>query len=262
MQAELIILGCGDSAGTPRIGNNWGKCDPSEPKNIRTRASICIRSKATTLIVDTGPDFKHQFNREKLDHLDAVIYTHAHGDHVNGMDDLRPWHDRYKQRIPVYLQKETLDDLNFRFNYIFRQKTPLYPPIVDTHIWEGEDFGQQKKIGDITFIPFQQDHGYMKTLGLRFGNVAYSTDVINFDEKALDILKGVDTWIVDGANLYIKNPVVHMSLERIQKFNENIGARQIYLTHMKNDLDYKTLIETLPQGIAPAYDGLKIQVAL
>lgn len=260
MQAELIILGCGDSAGTPRIGNNWGNCDPAEPKNIRTRASVCVKTETTTLIVDTGPDFKHQFNREKLSRLDAVIYTHAHGDHVNGMDDLRPWHDRDKQRIPVYLQEETLNDLNFRFNYIFRQKTPLYPPIVDTHIWDETHFGQPQKIGDIEFTPFQQDHGFMNTLGLRFGNVAYSTDVIDFDDKALAVLKGVHTWIVDGANLYIKKPLVHMSLERILAFNEKIGAKQIYLTHMKNDLDYQTLIQTLPQGVAPAYDGLKLAI--
>lgn len=261
MQGELTILGCGDSAGTPRIGNMWGKCDPDEPKNRRSRPSISVQAGATTLIVDTGPDFKNQINRENITSFDAVLYTHAHADHVNGMDDLRPWHDKTKKRIPIYMHQETFDDLNHRFNYIFKQKSPIYPPIVDTTIWTDEHFAKKQVVGDIAFTPFLQDHGFSKTLGFRFGNIAYSTDLIDLDQTAIEILKGIDTWIVDGANLNIDNAIIHFNLKRIQEFNSIIGAKTVYLTHMKYDLDYKTLLDTLPDGVFPAYDGLKIAVA-
>ena len=260
MQAELTILGCGDSAGTPRIGNNWGKCDPAEPKNMRTRPSICVRSEGTTLVVDTGPDFRNQINRENIESVSAILYTHAHGDHVNGMDDLRPWFDRTKVQIPIYLMQETLDDLMFRFNYIFKQKSPLYPPIVETHVWNENQYGVSQQIGDIFFIPFLQDHGFQKTLGFRFGDTAYSTDVIRLDKAAIDTLKGIKTWVVDGANLNWDTPVVHMNLQTILNINEMIGAEKIYLTHLKNDLDYKTMVDSLPPNIEPAYDGLKLKV--
>ena len=261
MQGELTILGCGDSAGTPRIGNAWGKCDPGEPKNRRTRPAISVQTGVTTLIVDTGPDFKNQVNRENITSIDAVLYTHAHADHVNGMDDLRPWYDRHKKRIPIFMHQETFDDLNHRFNYIFKQKSPIYPSIVETTIWTEEHFSVQQDIGDIPFTPFLQDHGFSKTLGFRFGNVAYSTDLIDLDARALQTLKGIDTWIVDGANLYIDNAIIHFNLKRIQEFNEIIGAETVYLTHMKYDLDYQSLLDNLPRGILPAYDGLKMPVA-
>lgn len=258
--AELIVLGCGDSRGTPRIGNVWGNCDPSEPKNIRTRPSICIKSETTIVVVDTGPDFKHQINRENIKNVDAVLYTHAHSDHVNGMDDLKPFYDRDKKRIPVYLTAESLEEVRLRFNYIFEQQSPIYPVIVDVNLLSPEQFGKKAVIGDIEFIPFSQDHGQMETLGYRFGDVGYSTDLINLDAAALDALKGIKTWIVDGANLYIDNPIIHLNLRKILQYNDHIGAEKIYLMHMKNDLDYQTLCRELPEYIRPAYDGLTLTV--
>lgn len=261
-QAELTILGCGDSAGTPRIGNAWGQCDPNEPKNIRTRPSICVRTENTTLIVDTGPDFKHQINRENIQKLDAVLYTHAHSDHVNGIDDLKPFHDRPKKKVPVYLTQPTFEELKRRNTYIFVQESALYPAIVEPHIWTEDNFGKIQTIGDISFTPFLQDHGNLQTVGFRFGDTGYSTDVIDLDDKAVTALTGIKTWIVDGANLYDPDPIVHFNLEKIRHFAGRIGAEKIYLIHMKYNLDYQTLVNTLPAGIAPAYDGMKLQVTL
>lgn len=260
MNAELIILGCGDSAGVPKIGNRWGKCDPNEPRNNRTRPSIAIRSQSTTLVVDTGPDFRVQLNREDIDQLTAVLYTHAHADHVAGMDDIRPWFEAARQRVPIYLTQETLRELNVKFAYIFEQKHQIYPAIVEPYVWQESQFCKEFKIGDIPFIPFKQDHGHSETIGFRFGNTAYSTDLVRLDANALEVLKGIKTWIVDGANLYFKTPVVHLSLDKILDLNAIIGARKIYLTHLKNDLDYQTLRDNLPPAIEPAYDGLKISV--
>ncbi len=262
MQAELIVLGCGDSAGTPRIGNDWGQCDPHEPKNIRTRPSICVRTQKTSIVIDTGPDFKQQINRENIKSIDAILYTHAHSDHVNGVDDIRPFHDRAKRKMPVYMLPETLEETERRFEYLFRQQSKYYPAIVAPHVFVDDDFGVRQEVGDISFTPFVQDHGHSRTLGYRFGDVGYSTDIISLEEKSVEILKGIKTWIVDGANLYHENPIIHFNLQRIQEFNARIGATQIYLTHMKHDLDYQTLIKTLPAGIAPAYDGLKIAASL
>lgn len=256
------MLGCGDSRGTPRIGNDWGKCDPNEPKNIRTRPSVCVRTAATTIIIDTGPDFKQQINREDIKNIDAILYTHAHSDHVNGLDDLTPLYHLNKKQIPIYLTQESYDEAKLRFNYIFEQQSPIYPVTVEAHIWAASDYGKKHQIGDISFTFFSQDHGDMETLGYRFGDVAYSTDVINLDDKALDALKGIKTWIVDGANLYIDNPIIHLNLKKILAYNERIGAEKIYVMHIKNNLDYQTLCRELPDYIRPAYDGLKIPVNL
>ncbi len=260
MQTELIILGCGDSAGTPRIGNAWGNCDPHEPKNIRTRPSVCVRNETTTIVIDTGPDFKQQINRENIQTVDAILYTHAHSDHVNGMDDIKPFCDRAKKRMPIYLMDETLAEMKQRFIYLFEQQSKFYPVVVDPFLWTEEHMGKAKQIGDIDCIPFVQDHGMSKTLGYRFGNVGYSTDLVDLSDASVDILKGIDTWIVDGANLWLESPCLHMNLKTIQAFNERIQAKTIYLTHMKYDLDYQTLLTTLPEGIFPAYDGLRIPV--
>ena len=260
MQAELIVLGCGDSRGTPRVGNDWGKCDPSEPKNMRSRPSICIRTETTTVVVDSGPDFKLQINREDIRKVDAVLYTHAHSDHVNGMDDLKPFYDKSRKRVPIYVTPETLSEMKKRFNYIFEEKNPIYPVMVEEHLLLPEHYGTPSLIGDIPFIPFSQDHGLIESLGYRFGDVAYSTDLINLDDKAIDTLKGIKTWLVDGANLYIERPIIHFNLKQILHFNERIGAEKIYLVHIKNDLDYQTLVKDLPDHIRPAYDGMKLTV--
>ena len=256
----LTVLGCGGSSGVPRIGNDWGKCDPHEPRNRRTRASIMVQSGDDTLIVDTGVDFREQLNREDVRAVSAVIYTHTHSDHVNGIDDLRVLRNRQGYDIPIYGTADTLETLKARFDYMFEETSVLYPAAVIPHTIELHLLGMQQTIGGTEYIPFLQDHMNMMSLGFRFGDVGYSTDMADLDDTAIAALKGVKVWIADGTNLYLDIPGPHANMQRLQDLNAKIGAEIVYLTHMKTNLDYQTLRRELPSGMRPAFDGLKIQL--
>lgn len=262
-KARVTILGCGNSTGVPAIGNYWGACDPNEPKNNRSRCSIAVQTDATTLIVDTGPDFRTQLTRENIVHIDGVLYTHMHSDHVGGIDELRIMRFRNKALIPIYADPETMADLKGRFPYIFDGgKSVLYPPIVEPHILWPEKFGSLHKFGDIGYIPFEQDHGSCKSVGYRFGDLAYSVDIFNLDHRAVETLAGIKTWIVDAAGYHQTDNSVHANLETIFSLNKRIKAQQVYLTSLTLGMDYQTLISELPQGYAPAHDGLILESSL
>lgn len=259
--AELIILGCGNAAGTPSIGNFWGNCDPDEPRNVRTRPSVAVRAGDTVVVVDTGPDFSRQINRENLADVNAILYTHAHADHLHGIDDLRVLRNRHKRVIPIYGLPETLDEIEERFAYLFRTGGEgIYPRVVEPRPFEQADYGREYKFEDVSFIPFQQMHGTCTSLGFRFGDVAYSTDMLDLDDDAFKALEGTKTWIVDGAGyIFHKNPV-HATLKRVYELNERVQAEQVYLTHLTQLMDYQTLKRELKDGYEPAYDGLRITI--
>ena len=257
----ITILGCGDSAGVPRIGGDWGNCDPTEPRNRRTRPSIMVQSATTTLVVDTGPDFNVQMTREQVRQIDAVLYTHAHSDHITGMDELRIFQGRSGRRVPIYVDATTLQEVRQRFGYMFEQVSSYYPPVVDVSELTKDAMGREFFVGDIPVVPFIQDHGQgIASLGFRFGNVGYSTDMCNLDEAAIDALKGIDVWIADCADYAHGHGTLHSTFENVKKLNAHIGARQVYLTHLKMFYDYQSMCRDLPQGFAPAYDGLQITV--
>ncbi len=255
------ILGCGASGGVPAIGNNWGTCDPHEPKNLRSRASVAVQSDSTTLIIDTGPDFRFQLNREDIQNIDAVIYTHAHGDHVAGIDDLRSFQRRYKKSVHVYGNIATIDELQHRFNYMFNDTgNGLYPRVLSTHKILESDYGHSQRIGDIDFTPFEQDHTTCKTLGFRFGNLAYCTDMIHMGEQEIELIKGVKNWIVDGSGHYQTDNAVHASIPEIIEMNKIVQAERVYFTHLTLMMDYKELCDDLPQGYEPCYDGMEFEI--
>lgn len=263
MSLEVTVLGCGNSTGVPAIGNYWGKCDSHNPKNRRTRSSIYVKKGSGSVIIDTGPDFKYQINREEIQGFNAVLYTHSHSDHVDGMSELRVIKLlQNKDKIPVFLDSNTCEDLRSRFRYLFDggDDVNIYPPILDAHVFEDDDYGRVFTDAPIDFVPFKQDHGTCATVGYRFNDFAYSVDMLTLDDQAVGALKGVKYWIVDCAGYGQKSNPVHANLQMIERLNERIGAKEIYLTSLTLAADYQTLLNELPEHIRPAYDGLKLIV--
>lgn len=260
MSIRFTLLGCGNSAGSPIIGNYWGKCDPNNPKNRRTRACASVTSATTSLIIDTGPDFKEQYNRSGIQSLSAVLYTHAHGDHANGIDELRTLQRRFQTTFPVYASAETLDDITRRFDYMFHESGEgFYEKVLEYRFLT---YGQALKIGDIELIPFAMDHGTCTATGYRFGGLGYTTDMVNLDDRATDILGGIDVWIADAAAYHNEQNPVHATIEKVIALNEKIGAKKVYLTDLPVNMDYDAVKRELPDGYAPAYDGLVVETEI
>lgn len=252
---KVTILGCGGSGGVPYTGNFWGDCDPSNPKNRRMRPSILLQKGKTSILIDTGPDLREQLNRvnDWNGHLNAVFYTHFHADHVAGIDDLRAVRYRMEKPVDIYSDSKTLDILKSRFEYAFSHKDDHYKALMSPHLIE-----KSGKIGDIEFINFDQPHGKITTLGFRFGDFAYTTDVADLTDEAYDTLKGVKTWVC-GTVAHANNKM-HADPETVCQWAGRIKPERMYLTHMNAFLDYDTLCKDLPDHIRPAYDGLELVI--
>ena len=264
MSLTITILGCGSSGGVPRIGNNWGECDPSNPRNRRRRCSLLAQRRSgdgqTTVLVDTSPDMREQLNDADVGWLDGVLYTHEHADHTHGIDDLRMVALNGKERVRVHGSQQTMAMLHTRFDYCFQ--TPpgsQYPPILDGAVirpLEPVTIGGAG--GAVTALPFNQVHGSIDAFGFRFGNLAYSSDISDVPDESLDALSGLDVWIVDALRR-IPHPS-HFSLEDTLRWIERLAPRRAILTNMHVDLDYDTLVGELPPGVEPAYDGMTVDI--
>lgn len=254
---RVRILGCGGSGGVPLIGNDWGACDPENPKNRRLRASILVEDRDTTLLVDTSPDLREQLLAAAVGQLDGVLFTHDHADHVHGIDDLRPINRRMREWIPIYGDNETLAALRTRFGYVFEtipEKYGFFKPCLTPNLIKGPF-----QVGNIDVLPFDQAHGFGRmSLGFRFGSVAYSTDVVDLPETAFEALRGVRLWIVDC--LRDQPHPTHSHLEKTLSWIKRVQPERAVLTHMNQDLDYESLLKRLPGGVEPAYDGMVLNV--
>ena len=260
MTYRFTILGCGSSGGVPRIGMNWGQCDPANPKNRRTRCSALVEriSKAgqTAVMIDTSPDFREQILANRLMALDGVIYTHDHADHTHGIDDLRMVAYAMKKRVDVYFDARTGDSLKSRFAYCF--KTPdgsNYTPILNAHDIDGvSPFSISGAGGPISVVPVPQVHGDITSLGYRFSNLAYSPDVSDLSDASAALLEGLDVWVVDSLR-HIPHES-HFNVKQALKWIAKLKPKRAILTHMTSDLDYETLRRELPDAVEPAYDGM------
>ena len=250
---KVTILGCGTSGGVPRIGNVWGNCDPENPKNRRRRASVLVEDGPTRILIDTSPDLREQLLSAEVSELTAVLYTHDHADHTHGIDDLRPVAQMMRKHVPVYGDERTINILQHRFGYIFTSREG-YPSICEPNIIHTDPFSVQ----GLHITPFEQDHGFIKSIGYRIGDFAYSTDLKHLDERAFEVLEGVDTWVVDALR-YDEHPT-HSHLDQTLQWIERVKPRRAVLTHMTWDMDYDTLCKNLPDNVEPAYDMLEIKV--
>ncbi len=264
MSLTVTILGCGSSGGVPRPGFGWGACDPNNPKNRRRRCSLLIERKSergiTRVLVDTSPDLREQLIDANVDHLDAVFMTHEHADQLHGMDDLRSLVLHMRARIPVYMSQAASRDILVRFGYCFTQPPGSdYPPILDLRYVEaGEERTIEGKGGPLTLKPFLVDHGRMPALGYRFGGVAYSPDMNDIPRQSLGLLQDLDLWIIDGLR-YTPHPT-HTNIDQALSWIELMKPRAAIITNMHVDIDYEVLRGKLPDGVVPAYDGMRIEV--
>ena len=265
---EARILGCGSSGGVPRLGGpdgtgNWGVCDPGNPKNRRSRCSLLISRKSaegnTSLLVDTSTDMRQQLLDARVTWLDGVLITHAHADQLHGMDDLRVFTINKRKRVDVWSDQVTLAEVIQKFGYCFVQTEGSdYPAILNAHeIPEPfAKFSIHGAGGDIPVRTFGQQHGNIRSLGFRFGGLAYSSDVAALDEDAFAALEGVECWIVDALR---KTPhPSHAHLERTLEWIARVRPKRAVLTNMHIDMDYESLRRELPPGIEPGYDGMTV----
>ena len=252
---KITILGCGSSGGVPMIGNDWGVCDPKEPRNRRTRVSILVEQGDTTILVDTSPDMRQQLLAADVKKISAVLYTHAHADHTHGIDDLRSVNWLMQKPVPIYLDDATLEELTERFAYVFKGSyVPghFYKPTIIVHRIDGAF-----DVEGVHVVPFQQEHGYVSSLGFRFGDFAYSTDAHLLNDESFAALEGVQHWVVDCVR---KEPhPTHSHLAQTLEWIQRVKPQRAYLTHMNQSMDYATLAANLPAGVEPAYDGMIIE---
>ncbi len=252
---KVTVLGCGSSGGVPLIGNDWGACDPTHPRNRRRRVSILVEEGGETLLVDTSPDARQQLLDCNLKNLTAVLYTHAHADHCHGIDELRSVNWLTQKPVSIYADADTMEELQRRFGYVFANArtghAAFYQPRVTPHVIDGP-----LRFGTINVTSFRQEHGSIPSRGFRFNDFAYSTDAKMLDDAAFEALAGVKVWIVDCIRERVHPS--HSHLAQTLEWIARVKPERAYLTHMDQSMDYATLLAKLPPGVEPAYDGMVI----
>jgi len=253
---KLRLLGCGTSSGVPRIGNDWGACDPADPRNRRTRASILIESATTRILVDTSPDMREQLLAADVADVDGVIWTHDHADHCHGIDDLRQLFHAKGRPVDGYARTEVLQSLRSRFTYAFDGRDG-YPPTVTGH-----DLPDDFIIGDVRVRVVDQPHGSITSAGLRFEHngrsIGYSTDFNVFTQDMRNLFEDLDLWVVDA--LRHRPHPTHPHLAQTLGWIAEMAPGCAVLTHMDQSMDYRAVAGELPAGVEPGYDGLEIRL--
>jgi len=260
-ELRFTILGCGSSGGVPRLGGHWGECDPENPRNSRRRCAMLIERETgagvTRVLIDTPPDLRAQLLDAGIGLLDAVAYTHAHADHVHGIDDLRMIVFNMRARLPVWADGDTQNALYSRFGYAFTQpEDSPYPPILDMHTIDGP-FTIEGAGGAITLTPFRVGHGSIDALGFRVEGLAYLPDVATIPDEVWPMLDGLDCWVLDALR---RSPhPTHAHLDLALEWIARAAPRRAVLTNMHIDLDYQTVADETPSHVTPAHDGMVIR---
>ena len=256
MKTKLIILGCGNSTGVPRIDGYWGNCNQNNKKNLRTRCSAIIQKGSNSVLIDTSPDIREQFLKNKITDITSVIFTHEHADQTSGLFELRPFLWIKKKKIDLYADPKTLALLKKRFNYCFK-KTNYYPPIVKGNLIK-KKFSLGKYSEKINFKTMQAKHGAVKSTIIVFNKTAYISDCNDLSIINAKMLKNLKYLIIDC--LKLKKNFSHFSLNESIFIHNSIKPKKTILTNLHPDLDYKFLLKILPNNVLPAYDGLNLNI--
>jgi phosphoribosyl 1,2-cyclic phosphate phosphodiesterase len=263
---KVTLLGTGGSAGVPMIGGadgsgDWGVCDPAEPRNRRSRSSIIVESdQGERLLVDTSPDMRSQLLDCRIPGADAVLFTHAHADHITGIDDVRILNRIAGRPLAAFATQRTLDEITRRFAYAFKpwQQPHFYRPVLEAvPVRPGDTI----EAAGLAVRLFGHGHGQVETLGLRIGPFVYSTDVLTLDESAFAALAGVDTWVV-GCFLRRGPHWTHADLPAVLDWVARLRPRRTVLTHMGTDMDWAWLAANLPVGVEAGHDGMVLEFDL
>jgi phosphoribosyl 1,2-cyclic phosphate phosphodiesterase len=261
---EVTILGCGSSAGVPRVAQGWGVCDPGNPRNRRRRCSILVERQGsdgrTTVLVDTSPDMRAQLLDADVTRLDAILLTHPHADHIAGIDDVRPIVNHLGRLIDIHMDAATSAVVRHSYTYIFETLPgSSYPPLLrERRLRHSEPCVIDGPGGPIEAAPFRLDHGDIDALGFRFGALAYTPDVKTIPAESFAMLENLDVWIIDS--LRDSQHPTHFSLADALAMIEKMRPRRAVLTNLSNELDYQTLRDRLPKHVVPAYDGLALSL--
>lgn len=250
---KITILGCGTSTGVPMVGCDCPVCVSDDPRDTRTRASLLMRYNERTVLIDTSTDLREQALRHHLRRIDAVLFTHAHADHVNGIDDLRGFHFLHKEVIPCFASRTTLETLQCGFSYIFNEHDGSgYTPLMAAN----EVCVPFELFGEI-IIPIPLQHGKTSALGYRIGNFAYLTDCSAIPESSLELLQGVELLVIDGLR-WDEHPC-HFNIAGAIAAAHQVQASRTVLTHLTHSIAYREASK-LPHGFELAYDGLEFDL--
>ncbi len=253
---KIRILGCGTSFGVPRIGNDWGECDPNEPRNRRTRSSILLESGGKCLLVDCGPDLREQLLAADVSTLDGVIVTHDHADHCHGIDELRAVEQVLRRPVPFYARPSVLQGLKKRFGYIFSSQS-FYRAVA-----EPIELADSLEFGSATIGFVDQPHGGITSLGMRIDesgrSAVYAIDFNDLTDEMRGLYQDADVWISDC--LSRRPHPTHTHLDAVLGWAQEMNVGLLFLSHLNNSMDYATLVAELPDWAAPAHDGLEIEL--
>jgi phosphoribosyl 1,2-cyclic phosphate phosphodiesterase len=256
---KLTFLGTGTSFGIPQVGCTCGVCSSSDPRDKRTRSGAIVECEGSTILIDTPPELRMQLVQTGISNVDAVLYTHEHADHTNGIDDLRVFSVRARRALPVYGPRETLDRLQATFRYIFDSNQRAYEgtskPQLELHPIEP---GGITTVAGQPVLPLAFPHGHLRVFGYRFGELAYLTDVKTVGAGEMDHLRGLKVLVLNA--LWWRSHPTHMSIAEAIAMAQALGAERTYLTHLTHETGHAELAARLPAGIFPAYDGLVVEV--
>lgn len=260
---KITFLGTGSSSGVPGVGIGWGRCNPDNPKNARLRQSILVETGGKRILVDTSPDLRQQLLRAGADGLDAVLFTHAHADHMNGIDDLRGVNKAIKRPLPVFANAKTHEHIQQCFGYTLKPLPDDFNGVFVRPVLDMTEFvpGGVLDVVGLDVGTFWQDHSSSQTVGYVFDTCVYSTDVVRLTDEVLDDLtrRNLDVWII-GVFRWEKH-WTHAHVDLALEWIDRVKPKRAVITHMSPDIDYDELKQFLPDHVVPAFDGMTVEIA-